>query len=51
MPMNWSIPRIVACAHVQHSVSDSLQVKYEFGKPFSSILEHVLSCGGRQAVE
>ena len=48
MPMNWPIPRIVACAHVQHSVSDYLQVKYEFGKPFSSILEQVLSCGGRQ---
>ena len=32
MPMNWPIPRIVACAHVQHSVSDSLQVKNEFGK-------------------
>ena len=49
MPMNWPISRIVACAHVQHSVSDSLQVKYEFGKPFSSILEQVLSSGGRQA--
>jgi len=51
MPMNWPIPRIVACAHIQHSVSDSLQVKYEFGKPFSSVLEQVMSCGGRQAVE
>ena len=51
MPMNWPIPSIVACAHVLHSVSDSLQVKYEFGKPFSSILEQVLSCGGKQAVE
>ena len=51
MPMNWPIPRIVACAHVQHSVSDSLQVKYEFGKPFSSVLEQVLSSGGRQVVE
>ena len=51
MPMNWPIPRIVACAHVQHSVSDSLQVKYEFGKPFSLIPKQVLSCGGKQAVE
>ena len=32
MPMNWPIPRIVACSHVQHSVSDSLQVK-NVGKP------------------
>jgi len=51
MPMNCPIPRIVVCSHVQHSVSDSLHVKYEFGKPLSSILEQVLSCGGRQAVE
>ena len=51
MPMNWPIPRIVACAHVQHSVSDSLQVKYEFGKPFSSVIERVLSWRGRKAVE
>jgi len=43
-------PSIVACAHVQHSVSDYLQVKYEFGKPFSSVLEQVLSSGGRKAV-
>ena len=50
MPMMRLISRIVACAHVQHSVSDYLQVKYEFGKPFSSVLEQVLSCGGRQAV-
>ena len=50
MPMMGPISRIVACAHVQHSVSDYLQVKYEFGKPFSSVLEQVLSCGGRQAV-
>ena len=50
MPMNWPISRIVAYAHVQHSVSDYLQVKYEFGKPFSLVLEQVLSCGGRQAV-
>ena len=41
MPMNWPISRIVACAHVQQSVSDYLQVKYEFGKPFSSVLEQV----------
>jgi len=50
MPMNWPISRIVACAHVQHSVSDYLQVKYKFGKPLSSVLEQVLSCGGKQAV-
>jgi len=53
MPMSFLtyLPSIVAYAHVQHSVSGYLQVKYEFGKPFSSILEQVLSCGGRQAVE
>jgi len=51
MPINWPISRIVACAHVQQSVSDYLQVKYEFGKPFSSVLEQVLSWRGRQAVE
>ena len=51
MPMNWPIPSIIASAHVFPSVSDSLEVKYEFGKPFSFILEQVLSSGGRQAVE
>ena len=49
MPMMGQISSIVACAHVQHSVSEYLQVKYEFGKPFSLVLEQVLSCGGRQA--
>ena len=28
-----------------------LQVKNEFGEPFSLVLEQVLSSGGRQAVE
>ena len=32
-------------------MSDYFEVKYEFGKPFSSVLEQVLSSGGRQAVE
>ena len=41
--------QFVASAHVLHIVSDSLEVKYEFGKPFSSVLEQVLSSGGRQA--
>ena len=49
MPMNWRIPSIIASDHVFPSVSDSLEVKYEFGKPFSFILERVLSCGGWQA--
>ena len=44
------MPSDIACAHVISSVSDSLEVKYEFGKPFSFILEQGLSCGGRQAV-
>ena len=48
MPMNWPIPSIVASVYIFLSVSDSLEVKYEFGKPFSLILEQVLSCGGRQ---
>ncbi len=43
--------QFVAFAHVLHIVSDSLEVKYEFGRPFSFILEQVLSSGGRQAVE
>jgi len=51
MPTNWPIPRFVACAHIQHSVSDSLQVKNEFDKPFSLVLEQVLSYGGRQEVK
>jgi len=52
MPMSFLtyFPSSVACAHVQHSVSDYLQVKDEFVKLFSSILEQVLSCGGREAV-
>ena len=53
MPMSLLtyLPSIVAFAHVQQSVSDYFEVKYEFGKPFSSVLEQVLSSGGRQAVE
>ena len=53
MPMSLLtyFPSIVAFAHVQKSVSDYFEVKYEFGKPFSSILEQVLSSGRRQAVE
>ena len=43
--------QFVASGHVLHIVSDSLEVKYEFGRPFSFILEQVLSSGGRQAVE
>lgn len=43
--------QFVASAHVLHLVSDSLEVKYEFGRQFSFILEQVLSSGGRQVVE
>ena len=32
-------------------MSDYFEVKYEFGKSFSSVLEQVLSWRGRQAVE
>jgi len=52
MPMSllMYLPSIGDSAYVQHCVSDYLQVKNEFGKPFSSVLEQVLSSRGRQAV-
>ena len=52
MPMSLLtyFPSIVAFAHVQQSASDYFEVKNEFGKPFSSVLEQVLSSGGRQTV-
>ena len=53
MPMSLLtyLPSIVAFSHVQKSVSDYFEVKYEFGKLLSSVLEQVLSSGGKQAVE
>ena len=42
---------ILAFAHVHKEWVTILQVKNEFGEPFSSVLEQVLSSGGRQAVE
>ena len=42
---------IIAVAHVQQVWVTILQCKIEFGKLFSSVLEQVLSSGGRQAVE
>jgi len=42
---------IIASAHVFPSVSNSLEVNTSFVKPFSFILEQVLSSGDRQAVE
>jgi len=48
MPMNWPIPSIIASTHVFPSVSDSLEVNFEFGKPFSFILLQVLCSGSRQ---
>ena len=33
--------KFVASSHVLHIVSDSLEVKYEFGRPLSFILEQV----------
>ena len=43
--------QFVASSHVLHIVSDSLEVKYEFGIPFSSILEKVLSSGRKARSE
>ena len=52
MPMRISQYQvIIAFAHVIPSVSDSFEVNTSLVQPFSSILEQVLSSGGRQAVE
>ena len=42
---------ILAYAHVQKAQVTILQVKNEFGVPFSSVLDQVLSSWGRKAVE
>jgi len=42
---------VIAYTHVIPSVSDSLEVNTSLVKPFSFILEQVLSSGSRQAVE
>ena len=43
--------QFVAYAHVLHIVSDSFELKYEFVRPFSFILDQILSSVCRQAVE
>ena len=53
MPMIFLtyLAHILAFSHVHKEWVTILQVKNEFGEPFSSVLEQVLSSGGRQAVE
>ena len=53
MPMSIAqyLPSIIASANVIPNVSDYLEVNTSLVKPFSFVLERVLSSGGRQAVE